>query len=95
MPNAESAAGPPCSAACATAARLPSSQYVIRQLVVGVGEVLEQRDERAEQRAEDDAGEDQRQDRIVAPHVRAHRVHRPHRGEAAGERAELDYERAL
>ena len=52
-----------------TPARLPSSQNVMAgQLVVRVGEELEQRDAGAEQRADHDAGEHQHEQRIVAAH---------------------------
>ena len=74
-------------------ARLPSSQKVIAgQLVVRVGEVLQQRNRRAEQGADHHAGEHEREQRIVAAHARADAVDQTDGNQAASEGEELDAE---
>ena len=63
-----------------------------RQLVVGVGQDLEQRDHRAGERADDHAGQHQDQHRLAAAHGGGHQIDQGHGGEAAGEGQQLDAE---
>ena len=60
------------------------------ELVVGVGQDLEQRDRRAQHRSDGDAGQHQGEHRIVPPHREAHRIDRPHREHSPREGEELD-----
>ena len=64
------------------------------KLVVGIGEILEQRNRGAEQARDDDAGEDQRHERIVRGQSRRDQHDDADRREAAGERRDLDRDEA-
>jgi hypothetical protein len=71
------------------AARLPSSQNVM-QLIVGVGQDLEQGDGRAGEGTHHHPGQDQHQDGLAAMHQRGDGIDEAHRGKAGGERQQLD-----
>ena len=70
------------------AAQEPESDR--RQLVVGVGQDLEQGDHRAGEGADDHAGQDQHQYRLAAADGGGHQIDQGHGGEAAGEGEQLD-----
>lgn len=79
----------------ATAARLPSSQKVIAgELIVRIGQILHQRDTGSEQRPDDDSSQNQHQNRVMAVHRSADRIHDRDRREPAGKSQQLDRQHA-